>query len=187
MRKSTEEAEAERKRRKTNHYLSQQVAEQEEWKKEMLTERVQALLMAQKSDNCPRISSKCEKRKSKLLNWLSQDDKKQLAVMEAQAFKDKEKTNRIRHILEKAPEERKQHESQELLNIVMKNKFFVDRPNIKQEELRELVSCITLDQRQQFEDVFRYQDEGEHFYIILEGIVRVKIPNPTIKNWKLER
>lgn len=69
----------------------------------------------------------------------------------------------------------------------MKNQFFLDRPNIKQEELRELVSCATLDRRQQFENVFRCFDEGEHFYIILQGMVRVKIPNPTIKNWTLER
>ena len=33
----------------------------------------------------------------------------------------------------------------------------------------------------EFQNVFEYGDPGELFYIILSGIVLVKIPNPHIK------
>ena len=37
------------------------------------------------------------------------------------------------------------------------------------------------------EDVFKYGDVGDLFYIIVKGSVGVMIPNPKIHNWKRER
>ena len=50
--------------------------------------------------------------------------------------------------------------------------------------MKELVDAIKFEQRHQFENVFEHNDHGEHFYIILKGIVLVKVKNPTIKSWK---
>ena len=53
--------------------------------------------------------------------------------------------------------------------------------------MRELVSAIRFETKQEFENVFEHGDHGELFYIILQGIVLVRIPNPTITHWKQER
>jgi len=48
----------------------------------------------------------------------------------------------------------------------------------------ELVSCFKFQVMGAAEDVFLYGDRGETFYIIIKGIVGVRIPNPKIKDWK---
>ena len=53
--------------------------------------------------------------------------------------------------------------------------------------MRELVRAIRFEAKQEFENVFEHGDHGELFYIILQGIVLVRIPNPTITHWKQER
>lgn len=49
------------------------------------------------------------------------------------------------------------------------------------------MSGIEYETKEEFQNVFEYLDVGEHFYIILSGIVLVKIKNPTITAWKTER
>ena len=46
---------------------------------------------------------------------------------------------------------------------------------------------VEYETKEEFQNVFEYLDVGEHFYIILSGIVLVKIKNPTIAAWKTER
>ena len=53
--------------------------------------------------------------------------------------------------------------------------------------MRELVNAIRFETKQEFENVFEHGDHGELFYIILQGIVLVRVPNPTIAQWKQER
>lgn len=48
----------------------------------------------------------------------------------------------------------------------------------------ELVSCFRFQVMGAAEDVFLYGDRGETFYIIIKGMVGVRIPNPKIKDWK---
>lgn len=36
----------------------------------------------------------------------------------------------------------------------------------------------------QFKNVFQYMDVGDKFYIIVKGLVSIKIPNPSLKDWK---
>jgi hypothetical protein len=37
------------------------------------------------------------------------------------------------------------------------------------------------------ENVINFGDEGENFYLILLGLVCIKIPNPVIKDWNNKR
>jgi hypothetical protein len=37
------------------------------------------------------------------------------------------------------------------------------------------------------EQVFKYGEKGEKFYIVVKGLLSVEIPNPSIKKWKAER
>lgn len=37
------------------------------------------------------------------------------------------------------------------------------------------------------QNVFEYGDVGDKFFIIIKGLVSIKIPNPTLKEWRLER
>ena len=50
----------------------------------------------------------------------------------------------------------------------------------------ELVSCFRFQILETGDDVFLYGDRGETFYIIIKGLVGVRIPNPKIKDWKLK-
>ena len=38
-----------------------------------------------------------------------------------------------------------------------------------------------------FDNVFEYGNEGDLFYIIIKGLVSIKIPNPTISDWRMHR
>ena len=48
----------------------------------------------------------------------------------------------------------------------------------------ELVSCFRFQVMSAGEDVFLYGDRGETFYIMIKGMVGVRITNPKIKDWK---
>ena len=49
-----------------------------------------------------------------------------------------------------------------------------------------LVQCFKFVTKDANEVVFRHGDHGEHFYIIIKGIVGVWVPNSEIKGWKHE-
>ena len=91
----------------------------------------------------------------------------------------------MKKILEKRNYQRSQVEQEELADLISQNKFFAQK-NIKREDMVELVNCFKFDVRNQGENVFDYGDKGEHFYIIIKGMVGVFIPNPAIANWKRE-
>ena len=70
--------------------------------------------------------------------------------------------------------------------IINDIKFFKQR-NIKQNELVELVSAFKFEEFEAGEDVINHGESGDKFYIILKGKVKVMIPNPKVKDWKLKK
>lgn len=81
---------------------------------------------------------------------------------------------------------RKKHEVAEVIKIVQQIKFFKER-KIKDNDYEELVNALNFVSKEEFENVFLYNDPGEHFYIILQGTVVVKIRNPAMDNWASDR
>lgn len=65
-------------------------------------------------------------------------------------------------------------------------KFFKER-NIKDKDMNEMVAAFKLLNIEAGEDVIRYGENGNTFFVILQGIVSISIPNPKIKNWRLKR
>lgn len=81
---------------------------------------------------------------------------------------------------------RRKHEVDEVIKIVQQIKFFKER-KIKENDYEELVNALNFESKEEFENVFLYNDPGEHFYIVLQGTVSVKIRNPSMENWSSDR
>jgi hypothetical protein len=86
---------------------------------------------------------------------------------------------------------RSENEIDEVVKLIKHNKFFQGK-NMKEKDMVELVSAFKFDVVGPGDDVFLYGDCGEKFYIILKGLVGVRIPNPKIGNgnagaWKTQR
>lgn len=64
--------------------------------------------------------------------------------------------------------------------------FFRTR-EVSAKVLFELVPLFQVQSAEAGEEVVRYGEKGDKFFIILQGSVEVFIPNPTIKSWRLQR
>ena len=94
--------------------------------------------------------------------------------------------NRIKEILMKPSTKRSNMEIEELEEMIMKIDFFKER-NIKNQDLKEIINAFQFEKYNEFENIFEYGDIGEKLYIIIKGLVSVRIPNPSIKDWVLKR
>ena len=60
---------------------------------------------------------------------------------------------------------------------LMQHKFFEER-QMGQSEICDVLKCVQLCEVPANEDLFRHGDVGYNFYLILDGIVEVHIPDP---------
>eukprot|EP00347_Sterkiella_histriomuscorum_P024025 403332565 len=79
-------------------------------------------------------------------------------------------------ILQKGFRQRTDKDLDQLVPLIKAIQFFQER-EIKDQDYLEIVSCLTYEHFQKDETVFEYGHSGEKFYIILQGCVRVLIPD----------
>ena len=72
---------------------------------------------------------------------------------------------------------------QELVPIIKQIQFFKDR-DIKDTDYPEIISSMNYEFCKAGSEVFEYGSYGDKFYIILQGEVKVIIPNPEIWDFK---
>jgi len=77
-------------------------------------------------------------------------------------------------------------EINEMVEMIQQIKFFKDR-NIKDKDVSELCTAFKFEHFDSHSNVFKWGDQGEKFYIIIKGQVSVQVPNPKIKNWRMQR
>ena len=68
--------------------------------------------------------------------------------------------------------------------IIKDNKFFKSLKGLTDKYVKELAQSIEFVQFNKGEDIFEYGSQGDKFYVIMNGLVGVNIPNPRIKSWK---
>ena len=68
-----------------------------------------------------------------------------------------------------------------------KLEFFKNKRYITQMEYKELSLSLDYLEIKKDENIIEYGDEGDLFYIILSGEVKVEVPNPNIKDWSWAR
>ena len=49
-----------------------------------------------------------------------------------------------------------------------------------------MVSKLNYERFDTLENVIRYGETGDKFYVILKGVVSAQVPNPSIKDWPFE-
>lgn len=70
----------------------------------------------------------------------------------------------------------------------MKNiTFFREKKEIKEADYKDLVQGFTLMKQKAKTVLFNYGDEGDQFFVIVKGSVKVHVRNQTLKNWKQQR
>jgi CRP-like cAMP-binding protein len=72
------------------------------------------------------------------------------------------------------------------VSLISEIKFFREK-NIKHKDMMDLASAFKFHKEEANSNVFDHGDVGENFYIIIKGIVGVEIPNPKIKDWRMQR
>lgn len=86
-------------------------------------------------------------------------------------------------ILNKPNKGKSDEDLAELVPIIKTIQFFKDR-DIKDADYPEIISSMNYEFCPAGHDVFEYGSYGEKFYIILQGEVKVIIPNPEIWDFK---
>ena len=56
-----------------------------------------------------------------------------------------------------------------------------------QNDYQKLCRSLCFLELDEFENVFEHGDKGDTFYIIIQGLVSVQLPNNNIKNWSFAR
>ena len=69
------------------------------------------------------------------------------------------------------------------MGLIKDISFFKERAQLKISDIRELAACFKFEEVNEGQDVIKYGDVGENFYLILQGIVSVQIKNEAITNW----
>ena len=113
---------------------------------------------------------------------MSVEAKKELDQQNAQNKFEENQNNRIKEILMKPSNRRTSDEIDEMINMISKINFFKTK-QIKDQDMKELVQAFQFEWIPEFHNVVEYGEKGEKLYIILKGLVSVRIPNPAIKNW----
>ena len=117
---------------------------------------------------------------------MSVEAKKELDQQNAQNKFEESQNNRIKEILMKPSNRRTADEIDEMISMISKINFFKNK-QIKDQDMKELVQAFQFEWIPEFHNVVEYGERGEKLYIILKGLVSVRIPNPAIKNWTFQR
>lgn len=70
------------------------------------------------------------------------------------------------------------------MQIIREIKFFKNSSDMKPAVIKEISQVFIFQSNKPGDEIIKYGDFGDHFFIIIQGKVSVKIPNPTIKGWK---
>ena len=79
-------------------------------------------------------------------------------------------------ILVKNPQRRTQNELESIVPMIMKIQFFKER-EMKHENCIHVAETLTYEYQPKDNVVFKQGDEGDKFYIIIDGEVSIKIYN----------
>jgi len=74
----------------------------------------------------------------------------------------------------------------EVSQLIKQIEFF-KKKNIKDKDILELCQVFCFDKIDAGDNVFKWGDAGDKFYIIIKGLCSVQIPNPKIKDWRSQR
>ena len=69
------------------------------------------------------------------------------------------------------------------MNLIKDLKFFKDR-NIADNDLQEITKVLSIERFAPGEVIMNYGEKGDKFYVIVQGLALVRIPNPNIRNWR---
>ena len=83
---------------------------------------------------------------------------------------------------------RTEHEINKLKKLISEVKFFTERSDLTDEDLSDICQYMRHEEVEKMEEVIRYgARDGTKFYIIVLGVVVVKVPNhEEIEEWELK-
>ena len=91
----------------------------------------------------------------------------------------------MKKTLGKPGKERTVHELSKISQLVRSNPFFKDK-RLTNEEFLDLAIVLTFMQVKGAENVLEYGEKGDEFFIIIQGVVSVKVPNNSIKDHQMK-
>lgn len=133
-----------------------------------------------------RKSNKAKLVQNVIKQSMNNDVKRDMDYIQSQNQIDFLVHKKIRDILIKQANKRSDKELEELQCIIARIPFFKTK-KISNPDLKEIISAFQFERYGEYEKVFNYGEIGEKLYIIIKGLVSIRIPNPTIKQWESKR
>ena len=93
------------------------------------------------------------------------------------------KLSALIQILQTPASKRAQHEISHVVNLIKDLKFFKER-NISDDVLHEITNVIKFEKFEPGQVIMNFGERGDKFYVIVQGLALVRIPNPQIKSWR---
>lgn len=131
-------------------------------------------------------------QKQKMLEYVSKLPQSQKDILQfdnSQFAKNEAKVMKIKTVLEKPVEQRTESDLDQVTDLLKKEKFFKqqERKDLTYHEIREISSQLTFQRAIPLSKIIEYGEKANHFYIIIKGVVTVRIPNPEIQDWSFKR
>ena len=74
-----------------------------------------------------------------------------------------------------------------LIELLKDSEFFKSSHDLRKSDLKELANNFNLLEVPHFQSVYEYGDIADTFYMIVQGIVCIYVPNPKVKSWEFQR
>ena len=88
---------------------------------------------------------------------------------------------KITKIISLPVSERRKEEVDMLINYFKNVSFFKGKFDFQSKVFKDAINAVTTKRFDNEEIVFKFGEEGQGFYVVLEGTVSVQVPNPVIE------
>ena len=118
---------------------------------------------------------------------MTQETKELLKIETIKNLKNALKNKVMKQVLITDPEERTMQDLKILDPLIKETQFMQNRKEMTQTDFQELCRSLCYLELDEFENVFEYGENGDTFYIIIQGVVSIQLRNNSIKNWAYAR
>ena len=118
---------------------------------------------------------------------MTQETKELLKIEIIKNLKNALKNKVMKQVLMTDPEERTMQDLKILDPLIKETQFMQNRKEMTQTDFQELCRSLCYLELDEFENVFEYGENGDTFYIIIQGVVSIQLRNNSIKNWAYAR
>lgn len=122
-------------------------------------------------------------RKFDVMKMLTESERNKIKREIGDAFRRVLVQSEVKLILKKQPRYRTEEEIDKLVKFLEGYDYLKREKSLNYSEMRELAQLLTFKEAQTNEEIYKFGDEPQNFYIVLRGTVSLKEKNDVIEHW----